>query len=256
MSAANTSSTEAVTPAAAPADWRKFWRVLLAVVAPIPGVALAISNAVTPAELGGSTKDEFAAIAADPGAAQLAIIFSGIFILGLVPSAVALMMAYRRSAPRFTTLVIGFVALGFLGAALYPDSNLIALVTSQNDLDAATITDMTDKLSNHPLANVWILPFFLTITVGRVALGVLLWRVRLAPRWMAAAMLLATPVEFILVSTVGNIGPVLAYALTAIGFASASVVLLRMSNDEFDLPPLPTPSEPAPSLSRTLTAAS
>jgi hypothetical protein len=166
------------------------------------------------------------------------------------------MMAYRRSAPRSATLVIGFVALGFLGAALYPDSNLIALVTAQNDLDTSAIVDMTDKLANHPLANVWILPFFLTITVGRIALGVLLWRVRLAPRWMAGAMLLATPVEFILVGTVGNIGPVLAYALTAIGFASASVVLLRMSNDEFDLPPLSgAASEPAPSLSPTLTAA-
>jgi hypothetical protein len=55
---------------------------------------------------------------------------------------------------------------------------------------------------------------------------------------MAAALALATPVEFLVVSTAGNIGPVLAYVLTAIGFGSASLALIKMNDDEFDLPPV------------------
>ncbi len=224
---------------APPRDLRGFWRVLLAVVAPIPGLALALSNGFNPSELGGSTRQTFEDFAAHPGQGSLSLWFGAVFAILAVPSGVAMMMATRRVAPRLSTFVVGFVTFGFCAGVTAPNVvNLIALVTAEHDLDPSVGITIADELFNSAFTNVAILPFFLTITIGRLLLGIVLWRVRIAPRWMAAAMILASPVEFILVGPFGNVGPTLAYGLTAIGFASASVALLRMSNDEFDVRPV------------------
>ncbi|MGH3125320.1 MAG: hypothetical protein ACRDND_30430 [Streptosporangiaceae bacterium] len=81
-----------------------------------------------------------------------------------------------------------------------------------------------------------LVPALLAITAGRILLGVLLWRARIAPCWMAAALIAAVAVEFVPLGG-GNIQPAIGWALTAVGFASATVALLRTRNDEFDLPP-------------------
>jgi drug/metabolite transporter (DMT)-like permease len=60
------------------------------------------------------------------------------------------------------------------------------------------------------------------------------------PSSTAGLLIAAVPIEF--VNVTGNLQPTIAWALTGIGFASASVALLRMSNDEFDLPPVPSVS--------------
>jgi len=222
-----------------PADWRGFWRILLAVVAPVPGVALALSNAVTPGDLGASAEQTLAAVADNPGAAQAAMAFSLVFLVFLVPSGVAMLMAMRRVAPRAATIVVGFVTLGFCAGVTNPGTLDVALIAARENLDPVVAATMMEQLDLLPTTVIAIVPFALTITLGRLALGVVLWRTRIAPRWMAAAMLLAGPVEWGLLGVIGNLGPSLAYLLTAIGFASASWALLHMSNREFDLPPLP-----------------
>lgn len=224
-------------------DWRGFWRVLLAVVAPIPGIALAVSNGLNPSELGGSTPEMFESIAAHQSQAT-SLWFDVLFAVMAVPSGVALLMATRRVVPRLATFIVGFVTFAFITGVIAPNAGKnIALVTAQNDLDPEIGIKLADEMFTSAFTNALILPFFLTITIGRVLLGIVLWRAQIAPRWMAIAMLLASPVEFILVGPLGNVGPTLAYALTAVGFASASVALLRMTNDEFDLPPL-APTSP------------
>lgn len=230
-------STASASAVEAPADWRRFWRILLAVVAPIPGVALALSNAVTPGDLGGSARETLAAVTANPGAARAATALSLVFLVFLVPSGVALVMALRRTAPRAATLVGGFVLLGFCAGATNPRTLDVALIAAQEKLDPTVATTIMEQLDVLPTTVVAILPFALTITLGRLALGVVLWRARIAPRWMAAALLLAGPVEWGTLGFIGNAGPALAYLLTAAGFASASYALLRMSDDEFDLAP-------------------
>jgi hypothetical protein len=81
------------------------------------------------------------------------------------------------------------------------------------------------------------LSFLIGITIGRILLGIMLWRSRIAPRWMAIALILAAPVEFVPI-TGSNLQPALSWTLTAIGYAAASLALLRSGNDDFDLPPL------------------
>lgn len=221
-----------------PADWRGFWRILLAVVAPIPGVALAIANFMTPGDLAGSAEETLAAVADNQGAAQVAMAFSLVFLVFLVPSGVAMLMAMRRVAPRAATIIVGFVTLGFLTGVTNPGTLDVALIAAREHLNPAAATTMMSQLDLLPTTVIAIVPFALTITLGRFAMGVMLWRTRIAPRWMAVAMLLAGPVEWGLGAVIGNLGPASAYLLTAIGFASATWALLHMSNSEFDLPPV------------------
>jgi hypothetical protein len=230
------------TPRARPPDLRRFWRVLLAVVAPLPWLALALSNAITPEELGGTTEETFASIAAHPTAAGAAQWLAAAFALLLVPSAVAMMMAHRRKLPRLTLYVGGFVTYACCSALTNPNLDLVALVAADRHLDAATTIALAKGLESSPTTIVAIVPFFLTITVGRLALGALLWRARLAPRLLAVAMLLASPVELLVVGGPfgSNAGPTLAYLLTAAGFGAASVALWRTSDDDFDLAPCPS----------------
>jgi hypothetical protein len=230
------SVAEPSTRAAAPLrDWRGFWRVLLAVVAPIPGIALAVSNALNPTELGGSTRETFEAFAAHQSQGTVSLWFGAVFAVLAVPSGVAMLMATRRVVPRLATFIVGFVTFGFCAGVTAPNvANNIALETAQNGLNPEVGIKIADEIFNSPFTNALIL----TITIGRVLLGIVLWQAQIAPRWMAIAMLLASPVEFALVGPVGNVGPTIAYALTAVGFASASVALLRMNNDDFDLPSL------------------
>jgi len=58
-----------------------------------------------------------------------------------------------------------------------------------------------------------------------------------APRWMAIALIIGGATHpFLPNHVVAGIGLLVA----SIGFAGATRALLRMSNDEFDLPPVPT----------------
>lgn len=133
-----------------PADLRRFWRILLAVVAPLPWLALAASNAVTPDDLGSSTEETFASIAADPGAARAALWLGLVFVLLVVPSGVAMMMAHRRTAPRLTLVVGGFVTYAFCSMLTNPNLNLIGFLTHEQGLDTATTTALASGLEEHP----------------------------------------------------------------------------------------------------------
>ena len=99
-----------------PPDVRRIWRIALAIVAPVPWLALAISNGITPDDLGGTTEETFRAIAADPDTARAAQWLGAAFALLVVPSAVAMIVAHRRVMPRLTLIVGGILV--FVGAKM------------------------------------------------------------------------------------------------------------------------------------------
>ncbi|TYB45528.1 hypothetical protein [Actinomadura chibensis] len=235
--------TAATAPPATPTkvrDARTFWRVLLAVVAPVPALAIAVGGFVAPYDYGAEDgRDQFAATVAHHDRVGLMLLFSPILIFTLVPSALAMIAACRRHAPVFATVVGVLMTLGFLAGTANPSTDLLDYIAVDKNLDANTVITLGDSIENSGFGLI-LLPMLLTITIGRVLLAVLLWRVRVAPRWMAVAVGAAAPVEFVNVLG-GNLQPGVAWVLTAVGFASASVALLRTPNDEFDLPPVRRP---------------
>ena len=71
--------------------------------------------------------------------------------------------------------------------------------------------------------------------VGLPLLGIALWRSRVAPRWMASALIIGGATHpFLPNHVVAGIGLLVA----GLGFAGATRALLRMTNDDFDLPPM------------------
>jgi hypothetical protein len=70
--------------------------------------------------------------------------------------------------------------------------------------------------------------------VGLGLLGAALWRSRVVPAGFGIA-LMVRGITHPFIPT--HIGQGIGLVVAAIGFAGASVALLRMGNDEFDLPP-------------------
>jgi hypothetical protein len=202
------------------------WRRTLAIAAPLPWLLLAASNAVTPDELGGSYGHQYDAFVEHPSAAGFAVALSILCAVTLVPAAIAMLVATRRAAPRASRYIGGLWALGACCGAAAISMQVITYVATREDLDRSTIVALNEAIEASPVYLV-IVPFAAAIMLGRVLLGVLLWRIRIAPRWMAIALVAAVPVEWVLGAAIGNAGPALAYLLTAVGFASASVALTR-----------------------------
>ena len=223
-----TASTVAVDRIDAPTSPRAGWRRGLAIAAPLPWLFLAASNAVTPDDLGGSYGTQYDKFAEHPTAAGVAVAFSILCAVTLVPSAIAMYVALRSVARRAATLVGGLWIVGACCGAAAASMQVITYVATQNDLDRATVIDLNEAIESSSVYLV-ILPFALSIMIGRLLLGGLIWRTRMAPRWMAVALVAAVPVEWVLGAAIGNAGPALAYVLTAAGFAGASVVLSRQA---------------------------
>lgn len=209
---------------------RHDWRRVLAVVAPLPWLLLAASNAVTPDDLGGSYAGQYDAFTDHPTAAGVAVALSILCAVTVVPSAIAMYAALRSVAGRAATLIGGLWIVGACCGAAAASMQVITYVATQNDIDRETVIALNEAIESSSVYLV-ILPFALSIMLGRLLLGGLLWRTRMAPRWMAVALVAAVPVEWALGAAIGNAGPALAYVLTAVGFASASVALVRRSHE-------------------------
>lgn len=74
--------------------------------------------------------------------------------------------------------------------------------------------------------------------LGTGLLGPALWRARMAPVWLAVGLTVALPIY--LASVLSGVHKLdrVGWGLTTVAFAAAGRLLLRMPDDEFDLPPL------------------
>jgi hypothetical protein len=214
-------------------DLRTFWRRTLAVVLPLPMVALAAEMAVAPFRLGGNLSSTIAGDAAHPGAAQASLWLSMIFGLAVLPATMAVLWTARRRAPKLTLAAGVLLLLGF-GAAV-PDSDLAAVVAARKGLDPALVQALDDAVWTHPAVGISTLLFLLGHSVGLILLGAALWRAGVVPAWTGIVLAVSGPAHLLLPG--GNAGAAASWAMTAIGYAGASVALWRMRDADFDLPP-------------------
>jgi hypothetical protein len=220
-----------------PPDVRGFWRVLLAVIAPVPMLFQGLTSILTPVDGDASFEDYAAAFAANPGRAELVQWLGIPFLVLLVPAAFAVAWVARRRVPRLATagaLVAGtgFLAgFGILGGV--PSASYLAV---RGGLDVTSISALETAMAEYPVTLLGGLLFILGITFGLLLLGIALWRSRVAPAWMGIALGLG---GFTHPFLPGHVLAGLGLLVAAVGFAGASWALLRTSNDDFDLPPLP-----------------
>lgn len=233
MSTTDSAAAAATTRTQAP-DVRGFWRILLAIVAPLPMLFMGIQYVLLPVDGGVPFEDSVAAFAAHQDRLDLLEWLQVPFLVLLIPATFAVVWATRRATPRLTTAgaLIALTGL-FAGFGILGGAPRLENVTVTEGIDVATAARIATAFEEHPLTLIGGLLFILAVAVGLLLLGIALWRSRVAPAWMGWALALGGFTHpFMPGHVVAGIGLVVA----ALGFAGASVALLRMRNDEFDLP--------------------
>jgi hypothetical protein len=217
-------------------DTRTYWRVLLAVIAPLPLLAMGVSYLLSPTDGDADVATTVAGVEAHPGRALVSMLTGLLFVIFLPPATAALAWVTRRRAPRLTAVGASLTLLGLLtGFATLPAGNNIAWIAEQKDLDLQMIQTLDDALWAQPTSNVGILLFLAAITIGLPLLGIALWRSKAAPRWMAVCLIVGMATHMF---TPGHVAQGIGLLVGAVGFVGVSRALLRMRNDDFDLPPV------------------
>jgi hypothetical protein len=216
-------------------DRRGFWRILLALVAPVPMLAKGVFYLVSPAAGDASFKDTVAAFEAHRELLEPMKWLDAVFVVTLIPATVAAAWVARRGAPRLATAGALVALSGFLaGIALLGGVETPELVTVQHHLDPTAMSALRDSLEGEPLLGIASLLFIVGVVFGLGLLGGALKRSRAVPGWAAIALMVGGATHpFIPTSTGQGIG----LLVGAAGFAGVSAALLAMSNDQFDLPP-------------------
>jgi hypothetical protein len=219
----------------APRDVRGFWRVLLAVVAPLPMLFMGLYYLISPIDGDSSFATTLAAVQADPGRFELMQWLQVPFFL-LIPAMFAAAWVARRGAPRLAT-VGGLLSVGGMSAGFFLLSGVVGpeYLVVHDGLDAATMEKFGDAMEKQPTEQLGGLLFILAVTFGLLLLGIALWRSRVAPAWMGIALAFG---GFTHPFMPGHLAAGAGLIIAALGFAGASVALLRTPNDAFDLPPL------------------
>jgi len=234
------SSTTEPAPPASPAqakplrDRRGFWRILLAVIAPMPMLAKGVFYMLTPVAGDVTFKESVRSFEAHRELLETLKWFDAVFVVTLIPATIAVAWVARRGAPRLTTVGATIALTGFLvGIPLLGGVETPALVTVQHDLDFTAMAALDDALHHEPLLGIASLLFIVGIVFGLGLLGAALWRSGYAPAWVGIAVMVGGATHPFIPH---HIGQGVGLFVAAAGFAGVSFALLRMSNDDFDLP--------------------
>jgi hypothetical protein len=230
-------SAAGTAPVAAkhPRDTRTWWRVLLAIAAPLPMLGLGASYLISQIPSDGPFKAMVVAVAAHHQSTLIAGAFGLLFLVALIPATIALAWCTRRSAPVLTAAGASISLLGFLaGLPLLPSDGSLALATADKHLNVNTIAALDKALWAQPVNQVVAILFLAGIVIGLPLLGIALWRSKVAPAWMAICLIAG---GFTHPFIPGHIAEGIGLWFAAIGFTAVTRALLHMPNDEFDLPP-------------------
>ncbi len=215
-------------------DTRGFWRVLLAIIVPIPWLAKGVQYIVLePAN--GTSADQIKHWSSDHAYGWLQWL-DVLFVVLVVPSIITVALVSRRGAPRLATAATIVMGGGFLMVLpLNMGGDPLVWVAARGGYDPTTTGAFIDALEEDPRVGLGGLGFIIAITIGSILIGLSLWKSHAVPPWAAA-----------LVGLGGFTHPFLSFehhvhgaglVVLAIGCAAVSGALLTMSNDDYDLPP-------------------
>ena len=216
-------------------DVRTFWRVLLAVIAPLPLLGMGVSYLINPSDGGDDIATTVAGMQAHPGRALASMAFGVLFVVFLLPAVTALAWTTRRRAPRLTTVGAVLTLLGLLAAfPILPADDDFAWAAAHQGLDVGAVQALDDALWARPISGVAIILFLAAITIGLPLLGIAMWRAKAAPVWLAVCLIAGTGTHMFIP---GHVAKGVGLLVGGVGFIGVSRALMRMRNDDFDLPP-------------------
>jgi hypothetical protein len=215
-------------------DRRGFWRILLAVILPLPFLAKAVYYMLTPVAGDVTFKKSVASFEAHRDILETLKWFDAVFVVLVIPATIGAAWVARRGAPRLTTAgaVIALTGM-FCGIALLGGVTTPAMMTVQHDLDFDSMAALDDALMHEPLLGIASGLFIAGIVFGLGLLGGALKRSRAVPAWVGLAVMIGGATHPFIPS---HIGQGVGLLVAAAGFTGVSLALWRMPNDEFDLP--------------------
>src|SRR5688572_31585074 len=155
-----------------PRDRRGFWRILLAVIAPLPFLAKGVYYMLTPVAGDVTFKESVASFEADRDILETLKWLDAVFVVMVIPATIAAAWVARRGAPRLTTAGAFIALTGLLfGISLLGGVMTPALVTVQHDLDVTSMATVDEALHHEPLLGIASLLFIVGIVFGLGLLG-------------------------------------------------------------------------------------
>jgi len=220
---------------ARPRDLRALWRATLALLVPVPALAMAAQVLLSPYAVNASFPEMLAGVSADPSREQLSLWAGFVFTLTVIPSVCALAWVSRRRAPWLSLVGAVLALIGFTVGFYLPGGGGAALLAAQQALDPVKATAISDAIWAQPIVSVSLAVFLAGTSLGLLLLSLAMWRSHAIPRWMSVC--LAVSVPWHLLGLGGTVGTAASWLLTAVACLGATRALLLMSNDQFDLPP-------------------
>lgn len=216
-------------------DARGFWRVLLAVVVPIPWLAKGIQYIVLEPDYN-HTADQIRYDMTHEVYKYLQWL-DALFVVLVVPSILAMVLVSRRDAPRLSAAATVLMGGGFLMVLpLSIGSDQLAWVAAQNGRNPTVIGQYLDDAGSDPRAGLGVLGFLVAIVIGSILIALALWKSQAIAGWAAAGVGLGGATH-VFIGAFGHVVHGAGLVVLALGCAAVSRRLLTMSNDEFDLPP-------------------
>lgn len=227
-------------PPAPARDLRRFTRRAAALAIVTGPVMVTIIRAVMPYWTDDAPETGIAKIAAAPGAITLVNWLSVLSYPFLLLGALAIGYAVRRRVPLLGLISSGVLFTGLSLASLVGASDVLAEVMTRSGYDQTLTVEVTTAYMEHPAGLFGLLAFVLGHLVGMVLIGVTVVRARLVAWWVGAGLIVAQPIHLIasVIMPSRALDVVLGWGLTAVCFGAIAVAVLRLSNDEWDQPPL------------------
>lgn len=225
---------------APPADLRRYSRWLLALLLPVGPASVAVLRYVLPYGTVDSSTEIVRQAAANEQGLSLVLWLAFVGTFTLIPGVLAVGRLTRRRAPRTTAAALLLLIPGYLSLGWLLSSDILLWTGVHAGVDQPTMVRLYEQ--SHLTLSIAIGVFVLGHVIGTVLLGIALWRSYAVPRWAAVLTMVAQPLHFTAAVIVGS--PELdlaAWSLNAVGFAAAAAAILRMRDDDWDLPPgMPT----------------
>lgn len=166
-------------------------RRLLAVVAPIPMMAMGTFYLISPFPGDAPLPEQVAVATQDPGRIHLMEWLTVPFMFLLLPAVAAVIWVSYRGAPRLTTaaaVVAGgglLVGLTNLQGPVFPAALIV-----EKHIPVDPVVQLEAAIEEHPIMLLAGLSFIIGITFGLLLLGLALWRSHAAPAWAGMSLAL------------------------------------------------------------------
>ncbi|WP_328988665.1 hypothetical protein OG394_20785 [Kribbella sp. NBC_01245] len=218
------------------ADTRRATRWFAALLLPIGPAAVALLRYFLPYDTADAPATIVGDMLAQPGRMSFVLWMGFVAILTLVPAVYFVGRLTRRRAPRLTAAALVLLVPGYLALPWLASSDYYVWAGGKAGLDAGAITRMYETI--HPTVDVAGVVFVLGHVLGTVLLGVALWRARVVGRWAAVCTIVSQPIHLAAVIVASHTLDLFGWGLQAVGFAAVGWAILRLRDDDWDLPPL------------------